>query len=262
MSSVKDVMNLIDALRAENGCPWDRKQTPLTLSVYLIEEAFELVEAIAADDGPAIQEELGDVIFQILFLAFLYQQQGRLDLEGVLKQNITKMVRRHPHVFGKDKVDNADQVKQRWREIKRQEKNGAVSLMDSVPSGLPALLRAYRISERAAGAGFDWDDLDGVIQQAENEWAEFKSEISGPENSSPGPHSAAALEFGDVLFSLVNVARVAGFHPETALQRATVKFSNRFKAMEAAAIRQNQNFADLSRDAKERLWEEAKSLES
>lgn len=259
MASIDAVLDLIKALRAENGCPWDRKQTPSTLSVYLIEEVHELVEAIASGDSEAIAEELGDVFFQILFLVFLFEQEGCLELGRVLERNIEKMVRRHPHVFGDDTVENAEQVKARWRDIKRREKNHKGSLMDSVPSGLPALMRAYRISERAAGIGFDWENLGGVIDQVESEWSEFKNEMANVEIARTKQDSPEAMEFGDVLFSLVNVARMAGFHPETALQRATAKFIDRFKFMEKEAGRRQGDLARISRDEMEQLWEKAKS---
>jgi tetrapyrrole methylase family protein/MazG family protein len=169
------------------------------------------------------------------------------------------MVRRHPHVFGDDQVENAEQVKDRWREIKRKEKNHQGSLMDSVPSGLPALMRAYRISERAAGIGFDWEDVQGVMDQVESEWSEFKHEMDDPENKTTDKDSPAALEFGDVLFTLVNVARMAGFHPETALQRSTAKFVDRFKSMEDEAARIGGGLASIPRNEMERLWEKVKS---
>jgi len=254
------LLRLIAALRAENGCPWDRKQTPATLSVYLIEEIYELVEAISADDTEAILEELGDVLFQVIFVAYLYEQAHRFSLEQVLERIVGKMVHRHPHVFGSEKVATAGEVKQRWRRIKQQEKGVNHSLLDSVPTGMPALMRAYRISERAAGTGFDWDDLPGVMNQAEQEWAEFKAEVDegeAPERS----ESKAALELGDVFFTLVNVARLAGIHPETALSRSTQKFVRRFSCMEAMAEKNNNSLESLSRDALERLWEAAKKAD-
>ena len=257
--TVTGVQALIAALRAENGCPWDRKQTPISLSVYLIEETYELVEAIQSDEADAIGEELGDVLFQILFLVHLYEQAGRLSLSDVLARNLEKMIRRHPHVFGNDHAADADQVKRRWREIKQQEKASAdTSLMDSVPAGMPALMRAYRISERAAGAGFDWDALQGVIDQTEREWAEFKAELRPAEPGGKPDRQKAAMEFGDVLFTMVNVARLAGIHPETSLVRSTQKFIQRFRQMEAMAAERRQRIEDVPRDELEQMWERAK----
>ena len=256
------ILKLIARLRGDDGCPWDRKQTPGTLSVYLIEEVYELVEAIAADDTKAIGEELGDVLFQVMFLVYLLQEQGRLDLEQVIARNVEKMVRRHPHVFGSDKIHTAGEVKQRWREIKQREKDARRSILDTVPSGMPALMRAYRISERAAGAGFDWDSLEGVMVQAEAEWDEFKAEIAPPAQAPASGQEKKEMEFGDVLFTLVNVARLAGVHPETALARATEKFISRFKQMERFAAQQGAQLDKMPRDALEGLWHDAKRVES
>jgi nucleoside triphosphate diphosphatase len=258
--TIDALRRLIATLRGENGCPWDRKQTPATLSVYLIEEMYELVEAIAADERDAVLEELGDVLFQILFVCYLYEQMGHLSFEQVLERIIGKMVHRHPHVFGSEKVATAGEVKVRWRQIKQQEKGVRSSLLDSVPQGLPALMRAYRISERAAGTGFDWDSLQGVIAQAESEWAEFKAE-AGDGGIPPMDQEEAAMELGDVLFTLVNVARLAGIHPETALTRSTRKFIRRFKHMEALAAEKNSTLESLPRDEMERLWQAAKQAD-
>lgn len=254
------IMELIAALRDEDGCPWDRKQTPVSMTVYMVEETFELVEAIKAGDTDGVQEELGDVLFQLLFLMYLYEQEGSFEPTDVLGRNLHKMIRRHPHVFGTDKVDDAGQVKQRWREIKQGEKGTpSGSLMDSVPAGLPALLRSYRISERAAGIGFDWDSLLGVIGQAESEWKEFKSEL----NAAGGikDPAKAAEEFGDTLFTLINVGRLSGIHPETALSQATQKFIRRFKHMENMAAAQGRTLSDLTKDDMEAFWQAAKAKE-
>jgi nucleoside triphosphate diphosphatase len=256
------IMELIAALRDEDGCPWDRKQTPLSMTVYMIEETFELVEAIKAGDTDGVQEELGDVLFQLLFLMHLYQQEGCFEPTDVLGRNLHKMIRRHPHVFGTDKVDDAGQVKQRWREIKQREKGTASgSLMDSVPAGLPALLRSYRISERAAGIGFDWDSLMGVIGQAESEWKEFKSELNLDAAGGIEDPVKAAEEFGDTLFTLINVGRLSGIHPETALSQATQKFIRRFKHMETMAAELGKTLNDLTRDDMEAFWRAAKATE-
>jgi tetrapyrrole methylase family protein/MazG family protein len=254
--SVKTLLDLIAALRGEGGCPWDRKQTPGTLTVYLIEEMYELVEAIHADDTAGVLEELGDVLFQVLFIAYMYAEDGRFSLEQVLGRIIKKMIRRHPHVFGDRHLDNSDQVKAQWRKIKQQEKGREDSLLDSVPSGMPALMRAYRISERAAGTGFDWDTLEGVMAQAEAEWREFGAEVDQPEHARN--HERITMELGDVLFTLVNVARLAGVHPESALAKSTGKFIHRFNQMEMAAADQNRALEEMSKAALEELWQAAK----
>jgi len=257
------VLELIAALRAKNGCPWDRKQTPKSMTVYLIEEAFELVEAIEADDTAAILEEMGDVLFQVLFLMYLYQQEGRFSLTDVLARNLAKMIHRHPHVFGTDKVEDAGQVKERWRQLKQQEKKGkeAGSILDSVPSGLPALLRAYRISERAAGIGFDWDTPAGVMVQAEAEWEEFKDEVALLTQEASGDRARVQMEFGDVLFTMINVARLVGVHPESALSQSTLKFIKRFKHMEKLAAEQGKTISEVPRQGMELLWAAAKEAD-
>ncbi len=256
-------MEVIATLRGDNGCPWDRKQTPSSLTVYLIEEAFELVQAINSDDTEAIRDEMGDVLFQVLFLMRLYQEQGRFGPTDVLGRNLAKMIHRHPHVFGTDKVQSAGEVKELWREIKKREKGTAAgSLMDSVPPGLPALLRAYRISERAAGIGFDWDSVKGVMAQAEAEWREFNAELTPGEGTAGSSKEKATEEFGDVLFTLVNVARLSGIHPETALSRATEKFVRRFKRMEEMAADQGHALESVSREEMEAFWRSTKKEES
>lgn len=253
----KTLLDLIATLRGEGGCAWDRKQTPATITVYLIEEMYELVEAIRNDDTQGIMEELGDVLFQVLFVVYMYQQTQRFSMEQVLDQIIQKMIRRHPHVFSAPELKNPSEVREQWRRIKQAEKGADASLLDSVPVGMPALMRAFRISERAAGIGFDWDKLGEVMAQAEEEWFEFKAEVDSDAPLNPvGPK--ATMEFGDVLFSLVNVARLAGIHPETALSRSTGKFIGRFQHMEAAAADRKHPLASLSKKEWSSLWNAAK----
>ena len=203
------LIELIETLRGDDGCPWDRKQTPESISVYLTEEIFELADAIAAGDPYEICEELGDVLFQIFFIACMFQEKGSFDVETVARQNVKKMIRRHPHVFGPDKVDNTDQIRERWHQIKKKEKadKKGHSTLDSVPVKLPGLMRAYRLSERAARTGFDWQDTAGVVDKVEEEWSELKSAIQRRDTNQTGD------EFGDLLFTLVNLARFLKIHP-------------------------------------------------
>jgi tetrapyrrole methylase family protein/MazG family protein len=253
---------LIERLRGNDGCPWDRQQTPKTLTIYLIEEVYELVEAISAlNSAKAVCEELGDVLFHVLFIAHMFAEKGHFDIGDVIDANVEKMIRRHPHVFSDAVVESASDVRRRWVALKRQEHpNGPrVSLLDSIPTGLPALIRAYRISERAARAGFDWENLSGVMEKTEEEWREFKSELTDrrlPDQST----ESAALEFGDILFTLVNVARFARIHPESALSEATRKFEKRFRYMEKRAAEDGRAVDELDRDRLEALWEEAKRV--
>jgi tetrapyrrole methylase family protein/MazG family protein len=179
------IFKLIETLRGKNGCPWDKKQTPRTIAVYLVEEIYELVDAIESENHNEICEELGDVLFHILFLISLFRETGRFDFMDVIDSNMKKMTRRHPHVFGKDRVDSTDEVRERWHKIKMNEKKRfqETSILDSVPSKLPALMRAYRISERVSKTGFDWSDISGVMSKVEEEWSELKVALKGLEIS-------------------------------------------------------------------------------
>lgn len=254
--TMESLIKLIETLRGKNGCPWDRKQTPETMTVYLVEEVYELVDAIESGNPDEVCEELGDVLFQILFIAGLFQEMGHFDVRDIVNINTEKMIRRHPHVFGNETIDTEEDVRKQWRKIKMNEKNHhpKVSILDSVPAGLPALMRAYRISDRAARTGFDWNDISGVMTKVEEEWDELKSELK-QENQ-----KHVAQEFGDVLFTLVNVARFANIHPETALSGSIKKFKKRFKYMENKISANKRNMESVSRDEMDMLWEEAKRI--
>lgn len=255
------VLKLIEALRGEAGCPWDRIQTPVSLAVYLVEEIYELFDAVKAGDPDAICEELGDVLFHILFITTLYQEMGYFDIQKVTAVNTAKMIRRHPHVFGDDKVESAEEVRKRWHKIKMQEKKDVSreSVLDSVPKTLPALMRAYRISERVAKLGFDWENISGVIKKVEEEWHELTSALNEDEQSD-GRSKRISLEFGDLLFTLVNVGRFAGIHPETALTGSIHKFEQRFRHMERMALENQRDLESLPADELEKLWEAAKKV--
>ena len=254
------VIALIQRLRGEDGCPWDRKQTPQSLTIYLIEEMYELVDAISSGNAQAVCEELGDVVFQVLFLAELFSESGIFDLDRVVAYNIEKMIRRHPHVFGEEKVASTAAVRENWHAIKKQEQkaNNAdqASLLDSIPASLPALMRSYRVSERAARTGFDWNDLAEVMAKVEEEWDEFKAAAHKVRDEAS--KEQAAVEFGDIIFTLSNVARFMKFHPETALTAAINKFERRFRYMEDAFRRQGQELDGASREEMDRAWEDAK----
>jgi len=252
--TIERLIHLVELLRSEKGCPWDRKQTPKSLSVYLIEEVYELIESMESGPPEKVCEELGDVLFQVIFIASIYKESGFFDIKSSAAKSAEKMIRRHPHVFGDKLAKTVRDIKKQWREIKQQEigESAEHSILDSVPVNLPGLVRAYRISERAAGAGFDWDDIKGVMSKAEEEWAEFNSALS------EGNNELASMEFGDVLFTLVNVARFAGIHPEIAIGDSTNKFKRRFKQMEKALADNGKRLEDVSREDLELLWEKAK----
>lgn len=252
---VNRLVRLIETLRGANGCPWDKKQTPASISVYLIEEVYELVEAIASDNPESICEELGDVLFHLLFIARLFQEKQAFGLNQAIDGIVDKMIRRHPHVFGDSPAESIAEIRDQWRSIKKEEKKNALpkSILDSVPAGLPALLRAYRISERAAGAGFDWDDIHGVMEKVEEEWREFKEAVATDDD-----RREIEMEFGDLLFTMMNVARIARIHPESALQAATHKFETRYRFMEKQLENCGESTDSVPRDELERLWEMAK----
>ena len=250
---------LVETLRGENGCPWDRKQTPRSMIIQLLEEAYELADAVEAGDARGVCEELGDVLFHIFFMARLFEEQHQFGVDQVADGIVCKMVRRHPHVFGEEALSTADEVKQKWHEIKQQERGGGEfrSVLASVPKMLPALMRAYRISERAGREGFDWGDLSGVMEKMEEEWGEFETALADSGPSSP----EVRLEFGDLLFTMANVARFLGINPEAALLESTRKFEDRFRHMERTIKDGGRHMAGVSQAEKDVLWEQAKSLE-
>ncbi|MCG8472490.1 MAG: nucleoside triphosphate pyrophosphohydrolase [Desulfobacterales bacterium] len=225
---MKETRSIIKRLRAEDGCPWDRKQTPLTLVRYLIEEAYELQEALHTEDHSHIEEELGDTWFQMIFLIHLLEENPGLDFSNVIKTNSEKMIRRHPHVFGDQRAETVEDVKKTWEQVKTEEKKEKpASLLDAVTSGTPPLTRAMDLSKVTAKAGFDWDNMDGVMEKLGEEWGEFKEAMDAKDKK------AASMEFGDLLFTLVNVARFAGIDPNAALASSVAKFEKRYRLMES-----------------------------
>lgn len=247
------ILELINTLRGKNGCPWDKKQTPDSMISYLLEEAYELQEAIKSGDSDQILDEAGDVLFQLLFIIVLYIEKNAFSLEALIQNNIEKMTRRHPHIFGDVKAETIDKVKENWDKIKEKEKGDRFkSTIDSVPSGMAPLVRAYTISEKVGRAGFDWDDIKGVKEKVTEEWRELNEALDqkNPEN--------IALEFGDLLFTLVNVARFAGIHPDAALASSVNKFEKRYKYMEKVLFESGKELISISRQEIDRLWEKAK----
>ena len=251
---MKGLIGLIETLKGENGCPWDKIQTTRTMAIYLLEEVYELVDAIETENPDEICEELGDVLFHIFFIARFFEEKGVFDIGDVAGLNKEKMVRRHPHVFGSESAENAGEVRRRWHTIKKNEKNHIKhqSVLDSVPGGLPALMRAYRISERAARTGFDWDNINGVMEKVKEEWNEFQCALKENRKSN------ISAEFGDILFTLVNVARFAEIHPETALKDSIKKFETRFRNMEKTVAESGRALESVSRNELDMMWEEVK----
>jgi len=254
MSEIDRLRRIMDRLRGDDGCPWDREQTLASLRTYLVEETYEVLDAIDAGDLPALREELGDLLFQIVFQARVAQEGGHFDLESILKGIGDKIVRRHPHVFGEGRLDSSEQVLQQWEQIKEQERRGrpGSTMFTGVPKPLPALLKARRISSKAARVGFDWPDRDGLWSKVEEEQAELAEALR------TGDRDRVAEELGDLLFTLANVARVEHLDPEQALQDANRKFLERFRYVEEGLRAEGKSPAPEHRDRMEALWGEAK----
>ena len=255
-SFLDDLIRLVKTLRGKHGCPWDQKQTPRNVAIYLIEEVFELVDAIETGNPEHIREELGDVLFHIVFIARMFQERGEFDLSDVAQSITEKMIRRHPHVFGEENVKTSEEIVENWHKIKLSEKKstGKQSPLDSVPVQLPALIRAYRISDRAAKTGFDWLEVDEALENVEQELAGLKS-ILNTQNS-----EILSQKLGDILFILVNIARLAKIHPETALAGSNKKFELRFRKIEEMVGESEWEFENIPLKEKARAWEKVKKI--
>lgn len=259
MEQITPLIEIIRTLRGENGCEWDKKQTPLTMWKCLAEEVYELEEAIVNEETQHIIEELGDVIFQLLFIIEIYVEDQRFDFSSVVDRVAEKMIRRHPHVYDTVEIENEAALHRQWEEIKAKEKQTAgkpvyASVLDGVPKGMPGLLRALKVSKAAVKAGFEWEDIHQVLDTAKSEIREFEAALEKDDKDN------AMMEFGDILFSMVNVARFAGFHPETALYRSTAKFEGRFRTMEAALKAERLDLKKMMPLEKEAHWQTAKKV--
>lgn len=254
-------VDTIAALRAPNGCPWDREQTHESIARNMIEEAYEAVDAIEQHDAAHLREELGDVLLQVVLQSQIAADAGEFTVADVCRDVNAKMIRRHPHVFGEAAAGSAEDVLSIWDNVKLAEKSAADAqaeepegLLDSVPVSFPALLQAYKISRKAVAAGFEWDTVEDVWAKVEEEIAEFKQACRSDDAQ------AKELEFGDVLFSLVNVARKEGIDAETALRATCRKFRERWAFMEGAAWGQGKRIEELDMDEMQQLWDQAKML--
>ena len=254
-------VDTIAALRAPNGCPWDREQTHESIARNMIEEAYEAVDAIEQRDTTHLREELGDVLLQVVLQSQIAADAGEFTVADVCRDVNAKMIRRHPHVFGEAAAGSAEDVLFIWDNVKLAEKSAADAqteepegLLDSVPASFPALLQAYKISRKAVAAGFEWDTVEDVWAKVEEEIAEFKQACRSDDAQ------AKELEFGDVLFSLVNVARKEGIDAETALRATCRKFRERWAFMEGAAWGQGKRIEELDMDEMQQLWDQAKML--
>jgi tetrapyrrole methylase family protein/MazG family protein len=241
-------------LRGENGCAWDREQTSESLKPYLIEEAYEVYDAIGTKDPEHLKEELGDLLYQVYAHAQIAREERQFSMDDVAQGIVDKLIHRHPHVFGDDKVESAGEVIERWEKIKKKEKASRESILDGVPSHLPALLKAYRVQQKVSRVGFDWDRIANVVKKLDEEIAEFKEAITSEKRRS----EMTAEEIGDILFTLVNISRFIGINPEDALIRTVDKFMNRFRFIEREGAARGTPVEDMSLETMDELWEKAK----
>lgn len=251
----------MDTLRSDEGCPWDRKQTHDSLKPYLLEEAYELLDALDEGDDANIVDELGDVLLQVVFHARIASETGRFTMEDVVETLRQKLLRRHPHVFGDAEAADADAVEQTWAAVKQKERTRREafendSLLGSVPKALPALMEAEKIQRRAARVGFQWDDVSGAWEKITEELSELKEAAFNTEG--PVDADAIADELGDVLFAVVNVARYLHVDPEQSLRATNAKFRRRFHYIERAARKQGRDLEEMTLDEMDALWQSAK----
>lgn len=246
-----DVVSLSRRLRAPDGCPWDREQTMESLRPYVLEEAYEVIQAIESGDAANLVEELGDFLFQVVFISQIAREEGKFRVDDVLAELCDKLVRRHPHVFGEKKAKSAREAVDSWNSQKRKEKKGKPAL-EEVPRALPSLMRAQRVGEKAARRGFDWTGAAEVLRKVREELSELSREIES------GNLDRARGEWGDLVFSMASLARHLGIDAETASHEAVGKFSERFSLLEKAAEAQGGDMDGMSAERLDRLWEEAK----
>lgn len=251
----QELINIMEKLRGEKGCPWDKEQTRESLKPYIVEEAYELLEAIEENDPEKIKEELGDLLFQIVFQSQIARENKEFDMSDIIDKIAKKMISRHPHVFGNTTCSTSDEVVAQWEVQKKQEGKLRVSILEGVPETLPSLLRAHRLQKRAAGVGFDWERADDVLKKLDEELKEFK-EALGTKNK-----DMIEDELGDIFFMLVNLSRFIGVNPEDAHRKTISKFIHRFRYIEMKAAEQGRKLSDMTLDEMDKLWDEAKGRE-
>ena len=247
------MLDVLDTLREK--CPWDRKQTNESLRANTIEEVYELCDALMSDDTPNIKKELGDVLLHVAFYSKIADEKGDFDIADVCNSLTDKLIFRHPHIYGNVAAETADAVADNWEQIKLKEKDGNKTVLSGVPGALPALVKAYRIQEKAAHVGFDWDTPSQVWDKVKEETAEVEAEIKA------GNRTNIEKEFGDLFFSIVNAARLYDVVPENALEMTNRKFISRFNYVEAKAKEMGKNLKDMTLGEMDEIWEEAKKLE-
>lgn len=248
-----DLLEIIATLRT--GCPWDREQTMESLRALSIEEVYELGDAILAGDMAEVKKELGDLLMHIIFYAQIGSEQEMFDIEDVLREICEKLKYRHPHIYGKVEVENAEEVVQNWEQLKLKEKGRKHKVLEGVPKTLPALVKAYRIQDKARGAGFDWEKKEDIWDKVKEELGELEEEMKR-ENQ-----EKMEEEFGDFLFSAINAARLYGINPENALEKTNRKFIRRFGYIESRVRANGKTLQQMTLDEMENLWQEAKKEE-
>lgn len=256
MDSFRKLLDIMASLRSESGCPWDREQTHESLKPFLLEEAYEVLEAIDEGDRLKIKEELGDLLFQIVFHAQLGKERGEFDMDGIIDGISRKMVARHPHVFGDAQCATSEEVRAQWDERKKEEGKLRESLLEGVPKELPSLLRAQRLQARAARVGFDWARVEEVLGKLDEELGELRGALEN------GNKARIEEELGDVLFSLVNLSRFVKVNPEDALRKTLHKFISRFRYIERKSAEAGKSLHAMHIEEMDALWEEAKKREA
>ena len=265
MKEFARLVDIVATLRSPEGCPWDREQTIDSLKPFVLEETYEVLEAIDRHDHASLREELGDFLFEAVFVAQLEAEAGHFTVADALTSIGDKLVRRHPHVFARNEGDAAigsAEVVTRWEQIKAQERGASArpkTLLGGVPAALPALLRAYQIGLRARSVGFDWSRPADVVDKIQEEVNELREVVA--DGSAIGGHARAEEEMGDLLFSIANLSRQLGIEPETALRKANDKFTKRFETMEQSVAQAGRTMNEMSLDELEREWQQAKSAQ-
>lgn len=253
------LLDIMDDLREK--CPWDRKQTFDSLRENTIEETYELATAISRHDMNEISKELGDVLLHVVFYAKMGSETGEFDIADVCNRLCDKLIFRHPHVYGQEAANNAEEVSHLWEQVKLKEKGGNKTVLGGIPDSLPSLVKAYRIQDKVANVGFDWEKKEDVWDKVKEEIAEFEEELRRTDESAKIGESHATEEFGDVLFALINAARLYKIRPDNALEQTNLKFIRRFNYIEARAKEQGRELKEMTLAEMDELWKEAKQKE-
>lgn len=254
-SEFEKLIDIMSALRGEKGCPWDKEQTRDSLKPFLVEETYEVLESIDEGNPEKIKEELGDLLFQIIFHCRIAEERKEFDLSDVVRNVSEKMIGRHPHVFGETTYETSEEVLKQWEERKREEGKSRESILEGIPRELPSLLRAHRIQARASRVGFDWKQVDDVVEKLDEEIGEFREALKRKDRQE------IEDELGDVFFALVNISRFVGVNPEDALRKTISKFISRFRYIEMKAAESGRRLSGMSLEEMDALWDEAKGKE-